>query len=85
LATVIQQPVVSKKKAATAVSLAKYAKITLPTGSKISLKVQTTSAKYCKVSGTTVRGVKSGTCKVVVTVTPKKGRAVVRTVTLKVT
>jgi uncharacterized repeat protein (TIGR02543 family) len=85
LATVIQQPVVSTKKAATAVSLAKYAKITLPTGSKISLKVQTTSAKYCKVSGTTVRGVKSGTCKVVVTVTPKKGRAVVRTVTLKVT
>ena len=85
LATVIQQPVVSTKKAATAVSLAKYARITLPTGSKISLKVQTTSAKYCKVSGTTVRGVKSGTCKVVVTVTPKKGRAVVRTVTLKVT
>lgn len=78
-------PVVSSKKAATGSAIAKYAKITVAAGSRVSLKVASSSAKYCKVSGTSLKGVKAGSCRVTVTVTPKKGKAVSRTVTLKVT
>ncbi|MFN5649944.1 MAG: cadherin-like beta sandwich domain-containing protein, partial [Actinomycetes bacterium] len=78
-------PVVSAKKAATGSAIAKYAKITVAAGSRVSLKVASSSARYCKVSGTMLKGVKAGSCRVTVTVTPKKGKAVSRTVTLKVT
>jgi hypothetical protein len=78
-------PVVSSKKAATGSAIAKYAKITVAAGSRVSLKVASSSVKYCKVSGTSLKGVKAGSCRVTVTVTPKKGKAVSRTVTLKVT
>jgi uncharacterized protein YjdB len=43
------------------------------------------STKYCKVSGTSLKGLKAGSCKVTVTVTPKKGKAISKTVSLKVT
>ncbi len=78
-------PVVSAKKAATGSSIAKYAKITVASGARITLKVATSSAKYCRVSGTSLKGVKAGSCRVTVTVTPKSGKAVSKTVTLKVT
>jgi len=78
-------PAVTTKKAATATAIAKYAGITVASGSRVSVKVAASSSKYCKVSGTSVKGVKAGSCRVTVTVTPKKGKAVSRTVTLKVT
>jgi hypothetical protein len=78
-------PTVSKSKSATAKSIAIFAKIPVLSTSKVSLKVVSGYAKFCKVSGATLRGVKAGTCKVLVTVTPKKGKAIPRTVTLKVT
>ena len=77
-------PVVSAKNAATGTAIAKYAKITVAAGSRVSLKVASSSARYCKVSGTSLKGVKAGSCRVTVTVTPKKGKAVSKTVTLKV-
>jgi hypothetical protein len=36
------------------------------------------------VSGSTLKGLKTGSCKVTVIVTPKKGRATSKTLTLKV-
>ena len=78
-------PAVTTKKAATATAIAKYAGITVASGSRVSVKVAASSAKYCKVSGTSVKGVKAGSCRVTVTVTPKSGKAVSKTVTLKVT
>jgi hypothetical protein len=80
----VTTPTVTTKKAATAKSIATYAKLVVLSTSKVSLKVVSSSAKYCKVSGTTLKGVKAGTCKVTVTVTPKKGKATSKTVTLKV-
>ena len=65
--------------------MATYAKLKVLSTSKVSLKVVTSYAKYCKVSGTTLEGLKAGSCKVTVTVTPKKGRATSKTITLKVT
>ena len=81
----VTTPAVTTSKSATAKSIATFAKIPVTSTSKVSLKVVSSSAKYCKVSGTTLKGVKAGTCKVTVTVTPKKGRATSKTVTLKVT
>ena len=77
-------PTVSTSKSATAKSIAAFAKLKVLSTSKVSLKVVASSAKYCKVSGSSLKGVKTGSCKVTVTVTPKKGRATSKTVTLKV-
>ena len=78
-------PTVRLSKASSAKSMATYAKMKVLSTSTVSLKVLPAYAKYCKVSGTTLKGVKAGTCKLTVIVTPKKGRATSKTVTLKVT
>ena len=66
-------------------SIAIFAKMKVLSTSKVSLKVVASSAKFCRVSGASLKGLKAGSCKVTVTVKPKKGRAVSKTVTLKVT
>ena len=76
---------ISIRKPVTNKSLAVYAKIKVIATSKVSVKVVRSSSKFCKVSGTTLKGLKTGSCKVTVTVTPKKGKATWKTVTLKVT
>jgi len=68
----------------TAKSLAAQANLAVPTGSTVSLKVVTSTAKYCKVTGTNIKGVNVGPCKVTVTVKPKKGISRSKTLTLKV-
>ena len=83
--TTVVAPKVTLSKSVTAKSIATYAKLAVPANSKVSMKVVASYAKSCKVSGTTLKGLKAGTCKVTVTVTPKKGRATSKTVTLKVT
>ena len=80
----VSQPVVSATKAATATSLAKFAKVTVPAGAKVNVKVPSSSSKYCKLVGSSVKGIKKGLCKVTLTVTPKKGSVVTKTVVLKV-
>ena len=80
----VSQPVVSATKAATASSIAKYAKVTIPAGAKLNVKVLSSSLKYCKLSGSSVKGIKKGLCKVTLTITPKKGSVVTKTVVLKV-
>jgi hypothetical protein len=77
-------PSLTSKKSASAKSIAVFAKLKVLSTSKVSLKVVRSSMKYCKVLGTTLKGFKAGSCKVTVTVTPKKGRATSKTVTLKV-
>ena len=81
----VTTPTVTTKKAATAKSIATYAKLVVLSTSKVSLKVVSSYAKYCKVSGTTLKGLKAGSCKVTVTVTLKSGTRSSKTVTLKVT
>ena len=80
----IATPVLTATKSLAAKSIASFAKLKISSSSKISLKVLQPSRKYCKVVGSTLKGVKAGACKVTVTVTPKKGRAISRTVALKV-
>ena len=85
VASSAKAPVVTLKKTASTKSIAVFANMKVLSTSKVSLKVVSSSMKYCKVSGTTLKGLKAGSCKVTVTVTPKKGRATSKTVTLKVT
>jgi len=80
----VTAPTVTKTKSATAKSIAAYAKLVVLSTSKLSLKVVSGYTKFCKVSGTTLKGLKAGNCKVLVTVTPKKGKPIPRTVTLRV-
>ena len=82
--TIATTPTVTTSRSATARSIATYAKLKVLSTSKVSLKVVSSSKKFCKVAGTTLKGLKAGSCKVTVTVTPKKGRATSKTVTLKV-
>lgn len=74
----------SRTASKTAKALATQAKLAMPFGSTVSLRVVPSSAKYCKVTGTTIKGLKVGTCKVTVTVKPKKGASSSKTLTLKV-
>jgi len=78
-------PKLTSKISASPSDVAWYAGITVPTGAKILLKVSPSTAAICRVAGTTLQGLKVGSCKVTVTVTPKKGTATSKTVTLKVT
>jgi hypothetical protein len=77
-------PKLTTSKSAAAKSIAAYARIKVLSTSKVKLKVVASSSRYCRVSGATLKGLKAGSCKVTVTVTPKKGRATSKTVTLKV-
>ena len=77
-------PTITTSRSTTAKSIASAAKLAVLSTSKVSLKVVSAYAKYCKVSGATVKGLKTGSCKVIVTVKPKKGKAISKTVTLKV-
>ena len=74
VSSVAAAPTVTKSKSATAKSIAIFAKIPVLSTSKVSLKVVSGYTKFCKVSGTSLKGIKAGTCKVTVTVTPKKGK-----------
>ena len=78
-------PVLSITRSVSAKTLAAYADLTVPQGATISLRVAPSSTRYCKVSGTTLKGVKVGSCKVTVTVKPKTGKSESKTVTLIVT
>jgi hypothetical protein len=75
---------VKLSKAASAKSIAAFAKLKVLSTSKVSLKVVSSFAKNCRVSMGTLKGLKAGSCKVTVTVTPKKGRATSKTITLKI-
>ena len=75
---------VASGKTASKTTLLALAKVKVPAGAKYAIKVAGASSKFCKVSGTGVKALKAGSCKVTVTVTPKKGKATAKTVTLKI-
>ena len=78
-------PKLTSKISASPAAVAWYAGLAVPTGAKVLLEVSRSTAAICRVAGTTLKGLKVGSCKVTVTVTPKKGTATSKTVTLKVT
>jgi hypothetical protein len=77
-------PSISMKKVLSNASLAKVAKISVLKGSKLSISVSTKSNKVCRVSGAGIKGLKAGNCTFKITMKPRKGKSVSKTLTLKV-
>lgn len=77
--------ILSASESSSARAIATYANIAVPKGATISISISASSVKYCKITGTSLNGVKAGTCKVTVTIKPIKGKTESRTVTLTVT
>lgn len=73
-------PLVISKKGVTGKQIARDLAITIPKRSKITLTVAKKSRKVCAVKKSRVVSTKKGkTCRVTVTITPKKGKAIKRT------
>ena len=77
-------PAVAISKSTTARLLARYVKLNVALTSKVSLKVDSKSSKNCKIVGTALKVLENGSCFVSVTVTPKNGKAVTKTISLTV-
>jgi len=77
--------VVTSKRPATFASVAKFAGVKIPKGSKVTASVPKSSAKNCKIKSAKIVVIKSGSCVVKVSVTPKGSKkAVTKTVKLTV-
>lgn len=72
----------TSSKSASAIAALTTLKVT--SGSKISMKVDRSTAKFCKVTGSSIKGLKAGTCKVTVTVKPSTGKSKSEAVSLLV-
>lgn len=66
-------------------SVARFATLGAPKGSRITLSVATAGRKFCARSGTGIIGARAGVCRVTVKVTPKGKKPRVRTVSVQVT
>lgn len=69
-------------KTVAATTITKFYGVAVPTGAAVSLVVSSSSKTVCKLVGKTLKGLKSGTCKVTITVTPKKGKKTSKGVSL---
>ncbi len=72
------------KKSISSSSVIKSSKITISKGSKTSVTVPRASQNFCRIVGKNIRGLKKGSCRVTVTMTPKKGKKISKTLTVKV-
>lgn len=79
-----RQPVLTTKRSASGAAVARYAGLKVAPGSKLSLKVRPVSVKVCRVKGTSIVGLKAGTCRLTASVTPRRGKSVSRSVNLVV-
>ena len=76
-------PTVPRKGGLTATRVATHAKLTVPKGARVTLKVASTSRRVCTVRSNKLVSLKKGTCRVTVTVTPKRGKTQRATVSLR--
>ena len=73
------------RNSATFLSIAKTANLNVPTGARVTASVSKSSASYCRVKAGIIVAVKSGTCVVVVRVTPKNSKKTTsKTIKIKV-
>lgn len=73
----------SSTRSLSATSVARLARLSTARSARVRLSVAPSSVGRCRVQGVTVRSVRSGPCKVTVTVIPVRGRAISRTVTIQ--
>lgn len=83
-ATSVKTLRIRKNRSATAAKIAASVSMKIPKRSQGSMRISIArGTKYCKFVGSTVRGIRAGTCTVTVVLIPKKGKPTVRT--LKIT
>lgn len=75
---------VAKGRTVSSRSLARLAKMKVAASSRVTIVVRTSSRSICRVSGARVLGLKVGSCRLKITVTPTKGKASSRNVILTV-
>ena len=83
-AAVKSSPTVAIGKKFAAKSIASEIGMTVPAKAKVTLKVSRASKKICKVSGSSIKGLKPGACVVTVKVKPIKGSTTTQVTTLTV-
>lgn len=84
-ATIVKSLRIRKNRSATAAKIAASVSLKIPKRSQGSMRISITrGTKYCKFVGSTVRGIRKGTCTVTVVLIPKKGKPTVRTLTITV-
>jgi len=66
-------------------SIAARFKFSVPTRSKLTAVVVSSSKRYCSVVRTSLKGLRSGSCRLTLVVTPLKGKTTRKTVIVKVT
>ena len=75
----------SRNRSVTAAKIASAVSLKIPKRSQGSMRISITrGTKYCVFVGSTVRGIKKGTCTVTVVLLPKKGKPTVKTVKIRV-
>ena len=77
-------PTLAKGKKMKIKALATQIEMSVPAKAKATAKVAKSSRKICKVSGTSIKALKVGSCVVTVKVKPKKGSATTKTTTITV-
>lgn len=77
-------PSIPAGKSLSSARIVSLAGLTRPAGSRVTLKVPASTSRYCRVLGTTVKAMKSGTCRITVTVKPKRGTQKSRTISVSV-
>ena len=81
---VTSSPTLGKGKKLKITTLATQIGMSVPAKAKASAKVSKASKKICKVSGSSIKGLKPGACVVTVKVKPKKGSTTTQVTTLTV-
>jgi hypothetical protein len=75
----------SRNRSITAAKIASAVSLRIPKRSQGSMRISITrGTKYCRFVGSTVRGIKKGTCTVTVVLLPKKGKPTVKTLKIQV-
>jgi hypothetical protein len=83
--TVTGTPTITRSISASVKAVAEHAGLSVPTTSRVIVKVAKSSHKNCRVSGSRIKGLAKGPCRVSITVFPEMGMMTTRTVNLRVT
>ena len=73
-----------KTKTISSKALATHVKIRVPSGAKIYVRVLPASSKICRMTKSGIQGIKTGNCRVQIRVTPVKGKATTKSISLVV-
>ena len=75
---------ISLREISTSAEIATIAKLNVTGAKKLSIRANTQSRKFCMMVGQAIIGLKKGSCSLMLTVTPQKGKAITKQLRIKV-